>query len=427
MLIKYNVLAVIGAGVGLANSMLVWKLFGANINSDIWLLSVAIIAILSLLVLIGIEQFQVFYTEIYLKDEKAASQFLGAAGLWALASGILFSLICYGIVDIIINSFAGGLPIESKKIAIAAFLILLTQVAIAPLVHVTRCTLNVHQYYGASYCLSLILPIWQMIVLTIFIFLKKQDVVELAKWSCAAVLIQILSCPLILIKWANIPKNISVQFFGSFVKNSFTMRIGHSFHNFFVGLILNNALSHQAPGVISIFQYAKKFSDGLAGVAIGPQANIYHVRQAKAWSERNASIFYENIKVYLKNTLPLYVAGVICVWVFLPWLFSLLAKDGDASSTEKIKTVFLALSAWQGIISIETIFAGIVVIARRSMILWLVNGIFIFVFYFSVKAMPLDASVLWISITGLLSQFISFIFYAFLSWILVSKHFIKFK
>lgn len=423
MLLKYNILAVLGAGIGLMNSALVWKLFGADINSDIWLLDVAIIAILSLLVLVGVEQFQVFYTEIYLKDKMDASEFLGGAFIWAIISGLVFSGICFVICDVIMSGFAGGLVREAKELAIPVFLILLVQVAFSPLLHITRCTLNVRHYYGASYCLSLILPLGQLISLLIFIYLGKRDVIELAKWSSFFILAQLVLCPLILIKWASFPKNVDAKFFISFMKNSFTMRIGHSFHNFFVGMILNNALSHLAPGLISVFQYAKKFSDGLAGIAIGPQANIYHARQAKSWAEGDKKLFYVNVKIYLKNTLPIYFIGVLLVWFLLPWLLELLAKGRDTGSVNGIKFVFLALAAWQGIISIETIFAGVVVIAKRSMILWLVNGIFIVSFFIAVKFIPVDASVWWLAIVGLLTQCINFIFYAASAWRLTNKHF----
>ncbi|WP_150131067.1 lipid II flippase MurJ [Janthinobacterium sp. LM6] len=416
-------LAVLGAGIGLMNSVLVWKLFGTDINSDIWLLNVGIIAILSLLVLIGVEQFQVFYTEIYLRNKEDAADFLGGAFVWAIVSGLVFSAVCFVIVNAIMDGFAGGFGRQAKELAIPVFLILLIQVAFSPLLHVVRCTLNVHHYYGASYCLSLILPLGQLLSLLVFILLDEHDVIELAKWSSFSILVQLVLYPLILIKWASFPKNIDTKFFISFIKNSFTMRIGHSFHNFFVGMILNNALSYLAPGMISVFQYAKKFSDGLAGVAIGPQANIYHARQAKAWVERDKKLFYVNVKVYLKNTLPIYIVGVFLVYFIMPWFLEILSEGRDAGSVIGIKFVFLALAAWQGIISIETIFAGVVVIAKRSMILWMVNGLFIISFFIAVKFIPNDSSVWWLAIAGLLTQCLNFIFYAAFAWRLTNKHF----
>lgn len=423
MLIKYNVLAVAGAAMGMFNTILTWKLFGATQSADIWLLGLAVINIFAMLVLMGVEQFLVFYTAVLIRSPEEAGGFVSTAVIWAVLSGLLFALLCYVATDLLVSWFAGGLSVEVKRSAASVLALLLPQVAVAPLLHITRCTLNAHSRYGRSYALSLIIPSALLLALLFFVVTGGGEVHRLGWVVAVAAGLQLVVCLVMVYPWcASWHKPIKKDFW-AFVKNSVTMRIGHSFHNFFVGLIINNTLSHQAPGMISIFQYAKRFADGATSVTIGPQNNIYHARQALAWAERNRSQFKDNIKAYLRIITPLFLVVALLVFVTMPWLLGLLSRDGMEHAINAMQITFAALIVWQGIISVETIFAGVVVTARQSFILWGVNGLFVGSFYFYTNYIPTGSPVWYLAAAAVLAQLVSILGYGYAAFLLTKKQF----
>ena len=423
MLIKYNVMAVAGAAIGMLNTILIWKLFGVTQSADIWLLVLAVANILALLVLMGVEQYLVFYTSVLTQSPDEAGAFASTSVIWALLSGLLFALLCFGAADLLISLFAGGLNIEAKRDSASILALLLPQVAVAPLLHVTRCTLNVHSKYGRSYALSLIIPAALLFMLLFFVAAGGGTIRELG-WTVAVTAgFQLVVCLAIVYPWCGSLHKPITKDFWALVKNSVTMRIGHSFHNFFVGLIINSTLSHQALGVISIFQYAKRFADGVTSVTVGPQNNIYHARQALAWAGRDRSQFRENIKAYLRITTPLFLVVSLIVLLTMPWLLKLLNRDGMGHAIDALKVTFSVLVVWQGIIAIETIFAGVVVTARQSLILWGVNGLFVGSFYFYTSRIPTDTPVWYLAVAAVLAQLVSILCFGCGALLLVKRQF----
>ena len=423
MLIKYNVMAVAGAAIGMLNTILIWKLFGSSQSADVWLLGLAVANILALLVLMGVEQYLVFYTSVLTKSPSEAGGFALTSVIWALLSGLLFALFCFVVADLLVSWFAGGLSVDAKRSATSVLALLLPQVAVAPLLHITRCTLNAHGRYGRAYALSLIIPSVLLCALLFFVVAGGGEVHKLGWVVAVAACLQLVVCLVMIYPWCAFLHKLITKDFWEFVKNSVTMRIGHSLHNFFVGLIINNTLSHQAPGMISIFHYAKRFADGATSVTIGPQSNIYHARQALAWAERNRPQFKENIKTYLRIITPLFLAVALLVLLSMPWLLNLLSRDSMEHAIDAMQITFAVLVVWQGIISIETIFAGVVVTARQSFILWVVNGLFVSSFYLYTSYIPTDSPVWYLAVAAVLAQLVSILCYGGVALLLTKKQF----
>lgn len=423
MLIKYNLMAVAAAIVGVFNTVLTWKLFGATDSADVWLLGLAITSTLALLVLLGVEQFLVFYTNILTENPREAGSFASIAVIWALLSGFLFALLCFGANQLLITWFAGGLSAETKRSAASMLLLLLPQIAAAPLLHVTRCALNAHGKYGRSYALLLIIPSALLIAQLYFVVAGNGRVHDLGWVVAIGAVLQLMICIRMILPWCTAIVNPITKDFWALLRNSVTMRIGHSFHNFFVGMIINNALSHQAAGMISIFQYAKRFADGVAAVSVGPQVNIFNSRQALAWAARDYSLFKKNIKTYISIVLPLFVAVALLVLLTLPELLKLLGRGNAIFSIGAIQVTFAALVVWQGLISLEAIYVTVVITARESFILWGVNGLFVVSFYFYVTKIPADSPVWYVALVAILAQLVSILGYGLAALFLARKQF----
>ncbi|MDD5296566.1 MAG: hypothetical protein PHU46_06595 [Rhodocyclaceae bacterium] len=423
MLIKYNILAAVGAVVGILNTILTWKLFGASQEADVWLLGLAVMNTLSMLVLVGVDQFLVFYTGILTKRSDEAGLFVSFSAGWALLSGVAFALVCLAAADLVVSWFGDGLSPNTKFSAVSVLTLLLPQVAAAPLVHVARCALNAHGKYGRSYALSLIAPGILLLALLYFVAAGGGGALPLGWTSAAAAAVQLTACGIMLRPWYAPWRGPVPADFRALVANSVGMRIGHSFHNFMFGLILNNALSHLAPGMISIFQYAKRFADGVSSVTVGPQNNIYHARQAQAWATHDLHRFRANVKSFLTITSPLFVSAAILTVVCMPWLLGLLSQAEDANTVYTIKTTFTVLMVWQAIVAVETIFVGVVVTSRQSAVLICVNGVFVGLFYTAVQFMAPGHPVWYIALSVAAVQATSLVGFAAAAAVLVRKHF----
>lgn len=423
MLIKYNLMAVAAAIIGVLNTVLTWKLFGATDSADVWLLGLAITSTLALLVLLGVEQFLVFYTSVLTENSKEAGGFASTAVVWALLSGFLFSLLCFSTNQMLITWFAEGLSADAKINAASILVLLLPQIAAAPLLHVTRSTLNAHGKYGRSYALSLIIPSALLVAQLYFVLAGHGGVHELGWVTAMGAVLQLAVCLIMVYPWCSAIVGPITKDFWAMVRNSITMRIGHSFHSFFVVMIVNNALSHHAAGMISIFQYAKRFADGVSAITVGPQANIFYSRQALAWAARDYSQFKKNIKNYIAVVSPLFVAVALLVLLTLPELLNILGRGNAIFSIRAIQITFAALVVWQGLISLETVYVAAVVTARESFIMWGVNGLFVISFYFYVTQIPIDSPVWYVALVAILAQLVSILGYGLAALFLVKKQF----
>ncbi|HEY0665074.1 MAG TPA: lipid II flippase MurJ [Gallionella sp.] len=425
MLLKYNLIAAAGAIIGMLNTILTWKLFGATQSADVWLLGLAVVSILGLLVLMGVEQFLVFYTGILTQQPNDAGGFAATSAMWALISGGLFALGCFAAADHVISLFAGGLSTETRQSAASVLVLLLPQVAVAPLLHVSRGVLNAHGKYGLAYLLTLVVPSALMFALLFFTVSGGGDVLQLGWVAAAAAGLQMGMCLVAVYKWCQPGNAMLTKEFRDFVVNSVTMRIGHSFHNFFVGLIINNALSHQATGMISIFQYAKRFADGVFTVTIGPHVSILLARQASAWSERNHVQHRQNMKEYLRTVMPLFLAASLVALLLMPLLLHTMSRNDVEPAIEAIQITYAIFTVWQGIIALEAVFVGVVTTARQSMIMWGVNALFIGSFYFYTNLIPQSSPVWYLVAAAILAQMMSTGCFALSARALAKRRFIK--
>ncbi|MCW2312609.1 MATE family efflux transporter [Rhodoferax antarcticus] len=407
-MLKYNGIAAIGAAIGMLNTILTWKLFGATQTADIWLIGLAVVSILSLLVLLGVEQFLVFYTSILTQRPDYAASFAFMAMIWSLLSGGLFALGCFWMVDLLVSWFAGGLSEGAKQTAASVLVLLLPQVAVAPSLHITRGILNAQGNYGRSYLLALITPSALLSVLAYFSVVGGGGVLQLGFTVAVAAFLQLGICYTMVFRCLITSWNAKLmKEFRDFVVNSVTMRIGHSFHNLFVGLIINSTLSHQAIGMISIFQYAKRFADGVFTVTIGPHVGILLARQASAWPDRNYTQYKKNIKVYLRTISPLFFGSAILVFLLIPMLLEMMPRDGAEHAVGAIQITYAIFTVWQGLIALEAVFVGVVTTARRSFILWGINCLFIVNFYLFSKYISESSPVWYLVAAAIFAQLIS--------------------
>jgi hypothetical protein len=158
------------------------------------------------------------------------------------------------------------------------------------------------------------------------------------------------------------------------------MRSTHSIHNFLVVVLTSNALSGGVQGTVALFQYVKKIADGLSSISVGPHLSVYHAMQSKAWALADRRRFVANIRSYLLSAFPLLMlvsaAFAVCAWIAL----CVTGARGDRFGYTAF-AILLVLLAWQTLISVETIAVGVPVMAKKTSVVLVVNGVFVANFY----------------------------------------------
>ncbi len=418
----YSALGACSVAIGLANSVLTLRMLGVSGESDVWLLSLAIVATFTFLSQLGVDQFLIFYEHERALGVDRALVFAQAACQWAIVSGVVFAILVAFISPIIVQFFAVGQSGQAKESASNIVIAMAAQIAAAPLAHVVRQYLNAQGRYVLSYIVGLWAPL-VMTILLLYAYLISGAVSSLAWLVGAGGALQMILCFALVWPQVGVPARPRGYWLAlrPFIVASIAMRTGHALHNFFSALIINSTLSALAPGSISIFQYASRFASATAGIAVGPQGGILNAQVSRGWAENNRSVVTTAAKDFVKRVLPILLVVVATVWVFLPTLIRFLVPQ--KMPLDDLALVFLILSCWYGIIQLEAVFVAIVVAARRASFFIAVNGLFVVIFYLlsQIALTPWEHADLPLAATA--AQLVSIALYASLARLMIGVRF----
>lgn len=422
-----NGIAVLSVLIGLSNTALAWVVYGMGGKADIWMLSFVFAQAFVLLSQIGVEQYAIFSAEHHMVSDEAGRRFDRESLSWALISGIGFAALLALALPQVVAMFAAGFSPQARVEVQHTALPLLLQVALAPLLYVLRQQLLMRGRPKIAVLLNSTFAIVQLVVLGFGWMCGQVSPSVLGTFVGAGSLLAVAGALL----WA---APMSSQFalpdwrrLWPFIRASAALRFTHSVHNFLVVLLTNAALSGGVPGTVSLFQYVKKFADGLSSVAVGPHLQVYHASQASAWARDDKSRFHENIREYLRHSLPvmaLALAGAFVCWHFAGIYAPQLAQKASAGAF----LIFMTLTAWQVLISIETIPAGVLVVGKHTRWLLAVNVLFAFNFYLVTQvAMSAPYTGVAVALASLLCQCVSTVLLSVLAYSFYRKKFLGFK
>jgi hypothetical protein len=418
-----NAIAVFSVAVGLLNTALAWAVYGTGGKADVWMLSFVVVQAFVLVSQIGVEQYAIFSAEHHAVSEQAGERFDRESLCWGLLFGLGFAALLSLLLPCVVTMFATGFNVQAQAEVQRTVMPLLLQVALAPMLYVLRQQLLMRGRAKVSVLLNSTFSIVQLVVLAggwlsgqlspsvlaLFVGLGSVVAAGSALLSAGPVRKQ-MAAP----DWRRL---------WPFIRASAALRFTHSIHNFLVVLLTNSALSGGVAGTVALFQYVKKVADGLSSVTVGPHLQVYHAAQAGAWARTDKYKFHENIRDYLRHALPVAavaIAGILICWHFAGALVPSLAQKATAGAF----WIFVVLSAWQVLISIESVPAGVLVVGKHTRWLLLVNALYVLNFYLImhvVVAAPYTA--MTVASLSLLCQCISTAILSFLAWTFYRKKF----
>ena len=417
--LRYNVLAFLNALLGLAVSIMLIRLFGATGESDAFLIAVSIITAITMLQLLFVEQFLIFYNEEKHRDKESAKQFYYSAVIVALAIGVLSMIVVTIFSALVVNLFVGNID-DIRFIKILAVLSILNIGLVAyPVNYVNEKLLNSEKRISIPYIVET-MPFMIMVLSMIYMeFNRNSASVELL--SVARVLGMILGLVIgigavyrigFLPRLIDIKKMRTSTLVKNFIINSFYMRGAHNIHNFFVIPIVNNILGSLPEGYASYYYYAYRIILAVKSVVLGPIYKIYQATIAAEWPKNNAHLIVENIKRFFITSVPLYVVSILVAYIMLPVVLKYIS--GGSLGTDQldiIASLFLLLGAWHLVMTLELSVVPALLASKRSITFYFGNTVFIILFYITTKILLERYGVESIPISGGVAQIINLIIF----------------
>lgn len=413
----YNFLAGLQVVVGIANTFVIVYALGISNKADAYLLAMSITQATGLLTVLFVEQVVIFYAEAQEKNKELASLFAGNAITIAILAGGIFAISLVLLPSTWTHLFASSAGAETISFTDKMLPILAVAVFCQSICVVLNGLLNVHKIYAWPYITSIIPSVTTLVGIFALVQYKKYDPLGLAAPFSAGVTIQLLLLTILLKK-----NHITLRWTGlhpdtvHFVKNSFTMRLAHNFHQFFSLLIINTFLSGFAQGSIALFQYARRAVSAVSMIATGPINNIYTSEIAEKLSLKDGQGIIRNKKKYHLAVLPLFLIGSLILIPLLPYVIRLVVQHQvSEDDLELLRWLSTALVIWNFIIAAETPYVTITVAAKRSYTLMMVNATFMLTFWMLSRFLTARLGAVGLPAAGAIAQIISILVFAYLS------------
>lgn len=413
----YNILAGLQVVVGIANTFVIVYALGISNKADAYLLAMSITQAIGLLTVLFVEQVVIFYAAAQVKNKELASLFAGNAITIAILTGGIFAISLVLLPSTWSHIFASRAGAETISFTDKMLPILAVAVFGQSVCVVLNGLLNVHKLYAWPYVLSIIPSVATLVGVFALAQYTNYGPLGLAVPFSTGVMIQLLFLVGLLkkshitLRWTGVhPDTIN------FVKNSFTMRLAHNFHQFFSLLIINTFLSGFAQGSIALFQYAKRAVSAVSMIATGPINNVYTSEVAKKLSLNDGQGIVYNRKKYHLAVIPLFLIGSLILIPLLPYVISFVVQNQVSSDDLKLlRWLSTALVIWNFIIVVETPYVTITVAAKRSYTLMMVNATFMLTFWMLSLFLTPHMGAVGLPAAGASAQIISILVFAYLS------------
>lgn len=412
--LKYNFLSLAQVLVGLLNYFLLIKLFGVSNMADAYLITSAIISSFLLLQMLTTEQFIFFYNDIKDKNILDAYDFYNVVLSVAFLTGTISFILCYFGSNILINIFVGNLEDERLLLIHTLLQISIIELLVAPIQLVNQKLMNAEMKFSIPYILNII-PTLLVLLSMVYLYFNELDNISLLIYARVVGAFIILPLSFVVIKKMDIPIKFKFKhsILHDFLKNSFTMRLGHNIHNFLFTPITTNILSMLPVGYAAYFFYALRMSTIVNGVIVGPSYNIFQSKFSQAWSKYEIKNSKKMIFQYLKITIPTLVIVSIIGYYILPDALHIITAKLSNESLSIIQNIFLGLMIWQLIVLVESGSVIVLIVEKKSTIFIFTNIVFSLIYFFISKILFEHFSIYSLIYALILGQLINYIVYTF--------------
>ncbi len=380
---KYNALAVTQMGLRTAAALLLVRIFGVSLSMDAYFIGISILTALQAFEFLFVEQFMYFYADAKRRSAADAADFYGFSFCLALAVGAFFSLLClFGAKPL---SFVFAASLDSPRMAeLVRLLPLLAPMAFfGPAAYVNERLLNAEEKFSLPYltgiislCALLSFQLWMLA-------LGTADAAFMAAASSFEAMIAFAAGMYFCRKAGFSPRLVLRHPLAlAFIRNSFAMRAGHGIYGFAFSLITNNALASLPGGYVSCFNYAQRALSVAHAVVTGPPLRILQAKLAAFWAGGRMAEGRLAVADYAKGALFLFFAAAAAAYLALPLILALAGGTSiSPADISNIRSVFLSLSVWYGLVIFEAAFVSVCVAAKDSLVFIATNSVFSVIYW----------------------------------------------
>lgn len=362
--LHYNFLSLINVILGFLFITLLGKKFGTGNETDIYFLSLTIIIYLGYIIQSVWSAVSQYYSDLRLKDTIKSSLLYSVL----LNNLVVLSLLVIMVFLVITNFFNIFTNDQQFIINVFIFNIIFQNIMIY-----NKSILLLEGYYALFYFVDIVINT----VLFISLFFINNNLIYIVYITLIVTfIINILQFYILFYK---ININYTLSFIGTDMKNIYFNSIKFKIGSLFYGskeLIIASIFLNVGEGMLSIYTYANKFASVILQIVNAPIINMFFSKTSKQVSEGVYSKIHNSIKKVLFETIFLYFAASMLLYIFLPDLLKFFFYSSMGSNITTIMDIFIILIIFYAIVIIESPFSRLMIVFKCFNHILFINFVF---------------------------------------------------
>lgn len=401
--IQYNILSLINVGMGFIFIILLGRKFGASEQTDIYFLSLVLVAYLGLFVSSAWIAIKQYYIELKTNDIDTSKEVY----IILLNNIIIISMIII-LIYFFVTAIFDFLDEDVKEfLNIFIFYLLFSNI-----LSYNKIILNLDYHFASIYIVDIFV---YMVNLLVMAFLVENDIILIAYSTLIATLLAILWQWSLIFKKNNIKyriifykKNILQEIY----KNSFKINLGSILCNS-KDIMVATIFTSYGNGIYSLFSYANKFAGVILQIVNAPIVAVFTAHISLVFAKKNYDKVGFLIKEVLIKTILLFLFSSVIIYFILPYILNIFFGDNfSLTDIITIQYVFIYLVVYFSFLTIELPFVKVLNLLKFFNYGLFVNVIFFFMIsigYLAVQLLSLDYESFLIFL--ILSQLTKVLFY----------------
>lgn len=361
--------------------VLLLRVFGAGLQTDVYLLSLSSVEFIHSLFLGFILDFLIpIYNDVKVRNQEDAKKFVGGVIMLGGAVEIVMAFVIFITSPYIVKIFATGFTEEKIIYSSHLVRILIFSIPFSGINAVLNAILYANFFMFIGYLTALSLPIFNLTFL--FFFVEKFGIEAIAYSVVASSIFNffiliIYSTKKLDLRLQNPFTNRDVLFL---LTRSIPTRIGGILY-LLKGPITTNVLSFFPTGYLTIYKYALRIVAIVFEITNSPILNLFYAKASRLVSENKIGELKQALLSTIGNNTFLFISSLIPFILFFDKVFGLLF--GEKVSEEDLMIMFhlfLILVLFYLVLSFEMFFVYITYTLKGGLKILQIAGTFIILF-----------------------------------------------
>jgi putative peptidoglycan lipid II flippase len=376
-----NILNIISILISLAFQVLLVKIFGAGLETDLYYLTIGIVQFVNVVFLGFLTDLYIpVYNDVKVKGEDRARKFAGAVLTLMLILSAFFSIFCLSLAPYLVKLFASGFNPEKITSAIKPLQILSLSIVFTSLSLVLNSTLQANLYMTVTYITALITPLFNLLSLLLFAkhFGINAIILSIVISSVTTFII------LLIFQYKKLGVRFSNPFvhpdIGSLLKQNIPVRAGMLIY-LFKGPITTNVLSFFPTGYITLVNYVTSILNTFIRVTNSPSNQVLYVKSSMLLSRNNIGELKDILFSTIKSNVVLFIGATMPAIILFKKVFGYLFSSKVTNEQLSIMFfLFLAFVPLYLIQSFEVPYTYVSMTMKEGKKIFKINAVYIVIY-----------------------------------------------